>query len=101
MSYQVAFNTENKILNTTGFITISEFNRLTKINFDSIIKKVTKSFASKSQVYVALDTANKMFILSYFDGKVYFNDNGPQYNLVFQLFSKSFATPTGSDRVLT
>ena len=42
-----------------------------------------------------------MFNLSYFDGKIYFNDNGSQYNLVFQLFSKSFATSAGSDRVLT
>ena len=38
---------ENEILDTTGFITIPEFNRLTKISFDAKMKEAMKNIASK------------------------------------------------------
>ena len=40
----------NKIFDTTGFITTSEFNRLTRISLDARIKQEAKSLASKIQV---------------------------------------------------
>ena len=58
----VALNTkdteiENKISDTTGFLTTSEFNRLIKINFDTRMKEAAKNLASKSEVDAALDIA--------------------------------------------
>ena len=50
---------ENKIPETTGSITILEFNRLMKVHFDATMKQPTKRLASKSQVDAALDTADK------------------------------------------
>ena len=41
---------ENKIPDTTSFITTPKFNRLTKIGFDAKIKEAAKSLALKSQV---------------------------------------------------
>ena len=64
LSTNATFNTktreiENKIPDTTGFIGITECNKLTKIGFDARIKEATKSLKSKSQVDTALDIADK------------------------------------------
>lgn len=45
-----------KIPDTTDFITIREFNRVTKINFAATMKKAPKNLAS--QVYNAHDKAD-------------------------------------------
>ena len=50
---------ENKISDATGFITNPAFNRLTKISVDARMKEPEKSLASKSQVYLGLDTVDK------------------------------------------
>ena len=49
----------DKIPDTAGFITIPEFNRLSKINFDARKKESTKSFASESQIDTTLDVADQ------------------------------------------
>lgn len=46
---------EKKTLDTTDFITIPEINRLTRIGFESRIKDIAKSLASKCHVNIALD----------------------------------------------
>ena len=50
---------ENKIIDITSFICITEFNRLTKKGFDARIKAATKSLARESEVDTALDIADK------------------------------------------
>ena len=74
---------ENKIPDTTGFITTPEFNRLTKISCDVEIKEAAKGLASRSQVHNGLDTADKSrekklqtFDLSYFNSRTCFNNDG-------------------------
>ena len=49
----------DKIPDTAGFITIPEFNRLSKINFDARKKESTRSFASESQIDTTLDVADQ------------------------------------------
>ena len=49
---------ENKTLDTTNVITTPEFNRLTKISFDSKMREAAKSFANKSQFGNSLDIAD-------------------------------------------
>ena len=49
---------ENIISATSGFITIPEFNRLTKTRFNARLKEAMKSHASKSQVDNALGLAD-------------------------------------------
>ena len=49
----------DKTPDTTGFITIPEFNRLSKINFDARKKESTRSFASESQIDTILDVADQ------------------------------------------
>lgn len=50
---------KNKIHNHTGFINISEFNKHTKIYFETKMKKASKRLVSKVQVDNALDIADK------------------------------------------
>ena len=50
---------ENKIIDVTSFICITEFNRLTKKGFDARIKAATKSLVCESEVDTALDIADK------------------------------------------
>ena len=75
---------ENKIPDTTSFITIPEFNKLSKVSFDSRIKEAVKILASKSHVDKALDIANEngekmknlqAFHFNYFIGKCYFKND--------------------------
>ena len=49
----------DEIPDTAGFITIPEFNRLSKINFDARKKESTRSFASESQIDTTLDVADQ------------------------------------------
>ena len=86
LAAEAALNTkaaeiENKIRDSTGFITTPQFNRLVKIRFDARMKEAAKNLASYSQVNNALDIAEKngeniknlkTFDLSYFIGKSYF-----------------------------
>ena len=44
-----AIEIENKITNTSSFITTPEFNRLTKISFDVRIKEAEKGLGSKTE----------------------------------------------------
>ena len=46
---------EDKIPDTTGFITTPEFIRLTELSFGARMKEVTKNFATKSKVTTALN----------------------------------------------
>ena len=64
MATEVALNTkaadiENKIHDSTGFITTPEFDRLSKIRFDARMKEAAKDLAIYSQVNNALDIAGK------------------------------------------
>ena len=83
---------KKNISDKTGFITTSDFNRLTKISFDVRMKKKSKSLASKIEVHNALSIADKKwekiktlkrFDSSYFIGRRYFADYGSYNYLVF------------------
>ena len=50
---------ESKIPDTSHFFNTQEFNRLTKKSLETRIKDVVISFASKSQIYNALDVSDK------------------------------------------
>ena len=49
----------NKIPDPTDFIITPDFNRLTKVSFDSGMKREAKSLESKSQVDIAFDISSK------------------------------------------
>ena len=50
---------ENKIIDTTGLISTPQFNRLSKILFNTRIKEEIKILPSKSQLDAVLDIADK------------------------------------------
>ena len=63
LAIKVALNTkatiiENKIPNTTGFITTPKFNRLIKVSFDARMKEAVKILARKSQVDNSFDISD-------------------------------------------
>ena len=51
---------ENKIPNTSSFISTPEFNRSRKISFKARTKKARKSFGSKTGVKNVLDLGDKI-----------------------------------------
>ena len=99
LATKTALNTKateigKKILYSTSFITRPEFNRLTKINFNTRMKQEAKSLASTGQVdTAALDIADKnrekmkklpTFDLSHFNSKRLFDDDGSLSYLISQ-----------------
>ena len=90
-----AIEIESRISDTTRFLTTPEFNRLTKISFDTKWKKQQIALQVKDN---ALDVADKnrekikknFRRLSYFNDKNFFDNDGSQNYLMSQLYSLNF-----------
>ena len=88
MLNSIATEIENKIPNTISFFTTPEFNRLTKLSFDSKINEAAKNLETETEVKSLLDLGDKdrekmkerlsTFGSSYFIGKSYFCNDGSQ-----------------------
>ena len=73
------------------------------------MKEGAKSLTSKSEAKNVFDLGDKnreqiknfKYLLQIiFIGRSYFDDNGSQNYLIFQLVFKGFTAPTGGDRIL-
>ena len=80
---------ENKMPDTKSFISTPEFNRLTKIRFDSKTKQETKSFTINSHI----DTSFNVFYVLMVEGS--FVDNGSHNYFMTKSITNTFRIPTG------
>ena len=94
---------ENRIPDTTVFITIPEFERFVKIIFDARMKEAAKSLATNGDITNALNLKEEnrritkrldAYDSGYFIGKSYFGDVELQNCKVFQPDFKYFTTST-------
>lgn len=82
-----ATDIENRIPNTSIFITALDFKRLTKISFNTRFKEADKSLVMKTEVKNGLDLGDKSrgkIGGKCFLGKSYFEDDETLNYLVFQ-----------------
>ena len=81
---------ETRILDATGLVTKTDFDSKLKSSSDRVIKNKSKELLLDNELKKL-----KAFDLSYFRGKIYFEESGTLIYLIFQPMNKYFERVDG------
>ena len=92
----------NNLIAKSFAATLPQANLVTKIDFDTKLKSLNGKINSNKTKHLLVEnelTKLQTFDLSYFRGKHYFEEDGTQYYLVFQLMYKYFKKTVNADHI--